>query len=352
MHYIMNKNTPVIEVETAKILNNTLCPCSLKLRSLSAKDVYSWLMHRALPSNRKNADKIYNSLGLNGQLNEISLMKHTHELSINDNYWIKSDNESINYEDISLFKNELNNSLSEIALTGQSNTTVNELTLSAEYTGQGTFPKCFVKEDNNIYMYKSGNIESIKNELYACYIAEVLGVRTTHYGYATLYNTECTKSKIVTNENTNWETAFIMSGFLKEYGYTPQSYAEKFLTKSYTDMIILDAIILNEDRHMKNWSFEFNSEDNSRICLAHSYDYNNAFRATEKTMTNLIFDDDGSPVNVLKAGRVAYKRYGTTLKLKELLERIDLDDIKINKEALKNRIKYILVNKDNQSDCY
>jgi hypothetical protein len=239
-----------------------------------------------------------------------------------------------------------------VALRGDDAFTITDRDISPEYTGQGTFPKCFVRESDGIYLYKSGTQTDIKNEIYAGYIAEVLGAKTIHYDFVNFNDVPCTKSKIYTNESINWETAFILSELMSEYKLTPQQYAQNQFCIDYSNMVILDGIILNADRHMKNWSLQFDS--NSNICtgLAPNYDYNNAFKADSKTCGNLIFDDNGKQVNILKAARLAYYKYGTTLRLQYLYEIIDNIDIPINKQALKNRILYITGQKDTQRDCY
>lgn len=353
MHYIMNKNTPVIEIETARILNMAKSPYALKLKNLTHNKINKWITHRALPLSRKNSDKIYKVLKLSRDNQEIDLMYLTHSLSINDNYWIVDESElgKIQYEEISLFRNSLNRAMYLVALRGDDGFTISNKEISAEYTGQGTFPKCFIRETDGVYLYKSGTPIEIRNEIYAGYIAELLGAKTVHYDYAKIENIECTKSKIYTNENINWETAFIISEFMNDYGHTPQSFAETQLTKEYSNMVILDAIILNDDRHMKNWAFETNADTNQIMGLAPNFDYNNAFRATSKTMSNLMFNGYKN-INILQAGREAYRKYGTTLRLEYLINIIDKLNLQINKTALKNRILYIIGQKDTQNDCY
>ena len=56
--------------------------------------------------------------------------------------------------------------------------------------------------------------------------------------------------------------------------------------------------------------------------------------------------------NILDAAKLAYYKYGTTLRLQYLYEILDNIDIPINKQALKNRILYITGQKDTQRDCY
>lgn len=350
----MNKNIPVIEIETAIILDWEMCPNALKLKNLTNSKVNKWLIHRALPLSRKNADKIYKTIGLSRDNQEIELLYLTHGLSINDNYWIASDKEinNVKYEDISLFRNSFSKAMYLVALRGDDGFTITDKEISAEYTGQGTFPKCFIRENDGIYLYKAGSNIEIKNEIFAGFIAELLGASTVHYEYVKLSGIDCTKTKIYNTEDINWETAFMLSEYFSIYKMSPQDYCCKFLSTPYSNMIILDGIILNDDRHMKNWAFEFRASDNSLIGLAPSYDYNNAFKATSKSLSSLMFDSRGKKVNILKAARIAYELYGTTLKLSYLYNILDSMVIDINKEALKNRILYITGQKDNQRDCY
>lgn len=354
MHYLMNKDTPVLEIETAKVLNYTSIPFSLKITDISYNKVYNWLMHRALPMTRKNADKIYMTLGLSRDNQELELLYATHALSINDNYWIADDRElgKLKYKDINIFTNSLNKSLYLVALKGNTNFTITDKNISAEYTGQGTYPKCFIRKEDGIYLYKNGTYNEIVNEIYAAYIAKILGFKSVEYRYETLDCLDCSVSKIVTGLNENWESAFIVSESCYENnGIIPQDFALSRYTIDYSNMIIFDAIILNDDRHMKNWSFSISVDDSNIQGIAHSYDYNRAFQANYKTMSNLIFNGNRK-LNLLSAAKYAYLNYGTSLNLELLYNNIDNINININKKSLRNRILYIIGKINNQNNCY
>lgn len=354
MHYIMNKNIPVLEIESGIVLNSTMLPLSLMVKKLTTKTVYNWINYRALQITRKNSEKIYKSVGLDSNNSAIELMYITNALSINDNFWIANDKEitTLKYEDINLFNNELNKELYQIALTGNGSIKVKDKILSAEYTGQGTYPKCFIKEQDGIYMYKTGTDIQIRNEIYAAYIAKLINFRSVNYEYKQFNKVNCSVSKIVTDIDENWEDAFIMSETLHDLtGLIPQDYAIKMFSLEYSNMIMFDALVLNSDRHMRNWAFSINTKENMIISLSTSYDYNNAFTGTPNTLSDLIFEGN-KKLNLLSAARKAYREIGTSLNLKYLYEIIDYIDLEINKNALKNRIQYIIGNKSNQYDCY
>lgn len=353
----MSKDIPVVEIETGKINSNatTLVPYSLQLgRRLTLDDTNDWLKERALPLSRKNADKIYKALRLPRDNMEKHLMYMTHSLSINDNYWVADETEigKVKYNDISIFKNSFNKAMYLIALRGDDGYTITDKEISAEYTGQGTFPKCFVRETDGIYMYKNSSDKGMYNEILSAKLADVLCFKSVKYEYSALGGIKCTKSKIVSDETVNWETALSLSEYFgKTEWKIPQDFALSSLTEEYCNMVIFDALVLNDDRHMKNWAFEFNADTNQLLGLAPSYDYNNTFIGDKNTMSLLIFNGQRN-VNILTAARIAYRDFYTTLDFNNLINYIDSEDLRINKQALKNRIKYIIGEKQNQNDCY
>ena len=354
LHYLMSKNIPVLEIETARILNLDMTPYALQLYNLDKHMVKSWISNRALPLSRKNAELIYMYTGLSREHEEFRLMCLTHGLSINDNYWIAGEDEigKIKYEDISIFKNSFNKAMYIVALKGEGKFTITDKNISAEYTGQGTFPKCFVREKDGIYLYKHSSDRGINNEIAAANIAKIAGLKTVDYEKATLYDVKCTKSKIVTNESVNWETAFDLIGYTDQFVWKiPQILAiDKFKIET-SNMAIFDGIVLNDDRHMKNWGFAFNADTNKTVGLTHSYDYNNCFSYGRPEMSNLIYDGL-KKMGVLRAARYAYFNYGTTLNINNIINYVNSYDLKIDRKRLLNRIAYIRGEKSNMNDCY
>lgn len=354
MHYIMNKDTVAIRIEDAKVINWDAVPLSLRLNQLDYAKISKWISYRALPLNRANSEKIYQVLNLHRDNSALELMYITHGLSINDNYWVANENElgRLKYGNINLFNNSLNEAMYLVALKGNTGFTIQDDTISAEYTGQGTYPKCFVREEDGIYLYKAGTLTDIKNEVYAAYIAKILGFNSVDYQYKKFNGVDCSVSRIVTNLHENWEDAFNMSEAMHDrFGGIPQEFAAEFFKEQYSNMIIFDALVLNDDRHMKNWAFSINADTNKIQGIATSYDYNKAFTATSKSYSNLIFDGYRK-LNLLSAAKKAYRELKNTLNIEGLYYSIDNLNIDINKKALKNRLDYIVGYKNNQYDCY
>lgn len=350
----MNKDTAVLEIETGKYIDYYKCPIGLMLQENEDihASVFRWIMNRAAHFDRRNIKAIYNTVGLRGPGQESELMYLTHSLSINDNFWIADEKEvgQLQYSDISLFRNNFASEVYRAALLNE-DVTNDKLEVSPEYTGQGSYRKCFIKENNEIYIIKSQDATEIMNEILACYIAELMGIKTVHYDHIKFSGLDCTKSKILTNEQLNWESAFSVSGALTLRGQTPQEYMMQHYAVDFCNMIIFDALVLNADRHMKNWSFEIDAESNVIRGLSPSYDYNKAFEADSKTTSTLIFDNN-KRLNILEAGRYTYNNYSCSIDLCGLYDIVDGLNVKMNKQAFKNRIAYIIGRKDSQRDCY
>ena len=349
----MNKDTPVICIESGAVLDWKMCPKSLALEDLSVDKIYKWLSNRALPLSRKNADKIYQVMGLPRE-DYLGLMYITHSLSITDNFWIAEDKEigKIKYSDINIFDNSFSQAMYLVALRGADGFSIQEKIISPEFTGQGTYPKCFIRESSEIFLCKNQTMKEIQNEVIAGHIAEVVNLRSALYSYRRVYDLDCSVSKIISSKNTNWETAFDITEAMERLtGQIPQDFAANRFKNAYTDLAIFDGIILNDDRHMKNWAFETDGETNNLIGIAPSYDYNKAFKATGETMSQLIFDGF-KRINILRAAREAYRMFGTNLDIYGLAANIEnLPDV-INKRALENRINYILGYRNSANGCY
>ena len=61
--------------------------------------VNSFLERRSIPQNRNNIDEILFNLGLN-EYNMLDILKKTHGVSFDDFWWIKFENEDLNWKDV------------------------------------------------------------------------------------------------------------------------------------------------------------------------------------------------------------------------------------------------------------
>ena len=67
----------------------------------------------------------------------------THAVGVNDSFWIKSDNENIDWKDVSLYKNKWNEVISRLAFEGAGIPIEDFSSTSPELVCDGSFRKCF-----------------------------------------------------------------------------------------------------------------------------------------------------------------------------------------------------------------
>lgn len=353
VYYLMHKDTLVLRLNDGRIANHQFVPYPLKPKSetgfVNTNMLNKWVRKRAIPLSRKNANKIYMAMGMPRENFERELMLITHALSINDNYWIASEQEvgQLHWKDINLYNNKLSNSLCQLVFTGSGPATITDNTLSAEFTGQGTFAKCFTRGSNGrLSIYKQGTNKEIAAEVLASYIGRVLGIPCIEYKYEPLYGIDASVSEIYTNEAISWESAFWFTTYTESIsGLNIYDFASKHMTYMYYTMILLDGLVLNEDRHLQNWSIQLSGEDNSIQGMAPLYDFNKAFSGDSKTMSQFI-----PGKNILSAARDAED----ILKLDLITSLVPIVDNlpKSWQEPFYNRIEYISRKRQNQSYCY
>lgn len=348
--YLMHKDSIVVDLKSGLIVNKQLVPYALysKDKQLLESEIYKWLSKRATPLNRKNADKIYQAVGQLREKAELGLMLQTHALSINDNYWIasKKDSDSLSWDNINLYRNKISNSLMQLAFTGSGPANITDSELSPEFTGQGTYAKCFRRTSTGLEICKQGTIEEIWAELYSSIGCRLLGIPCVEYRAGKLFGIQASISTIATNEQVSWVSAFDFAHFVEEaYNEYIYNFAEKWFKVMYYALILIDGLFLNEDRHLQNWLIQVSGDTNEIQGMAPLYDFNKSFTGDSKSKSNFI-----ERKNLLSAAREANKvlRLDLISGLSPLISKIS----SIWQDSFYNRILYIMGTKSNQNNCY
>lgn len=348
--YLMHKDSIVVDLKSGLIVNKQLVPYALysKDKQLLESEIYKWLSKRATPLNRKNADKIYQAVGQLREKAELGLMLQTHALSINDNYWIasKKDSDSLSWDNINLYRNKISNSLMQLAFTGSGPANITDSELSPEFTGQGTYAKCFRRTSTGLEICKQGTIEEVWAELYSSIGCRLLGIPCVEYRAGKLFGIQASISTIATNEQVSWVSAFDFAHFVEEaYNEYIYNFAEKWFKVMYYALILIDGLFLNEDRHLQNWLIQVSGDTNEIQGMAPLYDFNKSFTGDSKSKSNFI-----ERKNLLSAAREANKvlRLDLISGLSPLISKIS----SIWQDSFYNRILYIMGTKSNQNDCY
>ena len=116
--YLMNKNTKVALIEyntTYDIITKIYNICNIEYAPLSlknaekdksknlAKELNKWFKGRGIPAWRKDIENLLQKLEISGVE---ELLNKAFALSLSDQYWIKQENDKIEWKDINFFEND------------------------------------------------------------------------------------------------------------------------------------------------------------------------------------------------------------------------------------------------------
>ena len=127
-------------IEIVNILNVNLLPISLP-KTPNNEDLKKWIDNRKLPTHRKYAKKILDSVGID----EKDLMGYINVslgLSLNDSLWIVPSNKDYQWRDFNLYDNKFSEAL-KLAAFGINSKNLDGISLSPELTTNGALPKCW-----------------------------------------------------------------------------------------------------------------------------------------------------------------------------------------------------------------
>ena len=250
--------------------------------SLTGDSIAKWLKSRTIPKNRAYVHNFLSKCNLN--LNRpMNIIKVSKGLSLNDCYWVVEEGFSGTFEKYNLYDNRFSRVLALIAFTGYGSSVRSSLASCPEFTTNGMLPKCWRRVNGEIKLYKGGTSGASNTgnepycEYYAAQIAKELGISAIDYGLSKWEGELCSTCVLFTSK----EYAFLPVGKVVTSGgmEAVTSYYEKMgaaYSKALADMLVLDAIICNTDRHFGNFGFLVDNRTNEIVAPAPLFDHGNS----------------------------------------------------------------------------
>ena len=250
-------------------------PLDLEVTDLSLK---RWLEKRTIPRNRAYVSNFLARLGLN-EKDTKGIIDICQGLSLNDSYWVVKEGCTDLFRDKNLYTNSFNTNIASIAFTGYGSYTRSTFRSSPEFTTNGMLAKSWRRIKGNVVLYKSGT-EGFANsglepysEFYASQIARKMELNHIDYDLSKWKGKLCSTCVLFTSE----DVSFIPIGRLVKNGGIDVviTYYKKIGDDFYqelVDMLVFDAVILNEDRHFGNFGLLIDSHTNKIIASAPIFD--------------------------------------------------------------------------------
>ena len=270
---LMNKNTPIVSLdideqtlyikEIDDIYNSEYKPYGIK--NLNKKQITDWLLARKIPASRDNIDDILDNLKISST-NE--LVFKAFGLSLSDQYWLKPNDSNINWKDINFFDNDFSDDMGKFLFEDYKD--ISSLK-TPDNTSNGDLKKSWKIINNKRVLLKAGrppyNQEPF-NEVLASEICKRLDFDYIEYKSYIINGKYYSGSENFISKNTELVSAWDLikdrqkPNHMNYYDFYLDISKELGLDvkKEVDDMIVLDYIINNEDRHFRNFGLIRNVE--------------------------------------------------------------------------------------------
>lgn len=224
----------------------------------------SWFKGRGIPAWRQNIEKLLERLNV---VSPTELLNKAYGLSLSDQYWIKGERQNLKWKDINFFMNDFEyKDYLDISLNYNSRESSTRISLhSPNNTTDGMVKKGWIidKDNNRVLVkgtYSISGLEPI-NEWLASRICKRLDLDYCNYTLDILRGQLVSKCKnfltkdeeiISASDIMNLEKNDNVSDY-ERYVSILESHGIKDVKKKLSDMYIVDYLMLNTDRHMKNY---------------------------------------------------------------------------------------------------
>lgn len=246
-------------------------------------------------------------------------LQMSHALGLNDTLWVRPEVSTLRWADISLYANPFNDIAARTAFEAESRWPRPSST-SPEFTMDGSYPKCWRKETDGILMYKTGStgLEPYA-EFMAAQIAKTMqDVRVIEYGLKKSKSRLCSTCRLFTDEST---------GFVPAARLLPQNAPHNMTNaldlcsglgfgQEFCDMVVLDAITFNQDRHMYNFGFLVDNDTFRIKSFAPLFDFNVSMLCFA---TNMDLETDAALAGYFERNDVGHKLGGDFVEVAQAL---------------------------------
>jgi len=288
----MHKNFPVVDMEIDEtgyiaklrdLFDERRLPVGTGVTSagIDRKAINDWWTGRSIPASRDGLNEALMSIGISSP---ILLLEKCYGLSLSDQYWICPKGSGLTWENVNFFQNDFSKDMGEI-LFGHDPPDRDIISLmSPDNTSDGWLRKKWIIVDGKRYLMKGGSgyfQQEPFNEVIAGAIMRRLGIDHVNYTLTFDGNRPYSLCENFITPETELISAWRILQTQKQPNH--RSLRDHFLICCETfgipgvkdaldQMMIVDYIIVNEDRHLNNFGLVRNAETLEWIGFAPVFD--------------------------------------------------------------------------------
>ena len=309
-------------VENIHVENVAMLPKTIKQDDLQ-ETLTHWIKKRKVPKNREFSEKLvwtYRHATTEALMDYVDVSL---ALSLNDTYWVvpHSTDNSYTWDKYNLYENSFDEAITAVAFDGLS-LKVSAITSSPEYTTNGMLKKCWHKEEDKIYLYKAssrpyanGGKEAF-SEYYMAQIAQTMGFNAIAYDLKMFHNTLVSSCELFTSQKEGYLPIYYC---LNEEARKTQrlellsEIAKIYTNNAFTDLMVFDAMIYNQDRHLGNFGMLIDNDTGKLLKPAPIFD-------NGLSMINFLTQDELKTMKETLSQKEGYFGYGFDEQMRIFIE--------------------------------
>jgi hypothetical protein len=311
LYTLMHKNIPTMDIEIDEILggvthirdihNAEHLPVGVTVKDRAALN--DWWVGRSIPASRMGLREALETLKISSSR---LLLTKCFGLSLSDQYWVCRENSNLEWEKVNFFTNAFSEDIGKI-LFGQTPDNTEISLMSPDNTSDGWLKKKWIIADGKRCLVKGGSGESLQepfNEVLASAICERLGIESVPY--SVIWEKEQPFSiceNFITPETELVSAWHILQTQKQENNVSRyQHYVNCCKTLGINNiidklnkMLVLDYLIMNEDRHFNNFGAVRNAETLEWVGAAPIFDSGTSMWHNKDISRMLMRNDDSKP---------------------------------------------------------
>lgn len=275
MYYLLNKNKVIAEFEVTEFDTINIKEVFTTLPEWIS-DLRTFIVNRRAPKHRENIEEL---LKISGCDTNKGFLDVSHALSLIDTFWAKPINSNLTWEDVSLYTHPFNETIAKTAFEGGLHGLEFSST-SPEYGTDGTYAKCWVRENGQIKLLKRGSSGACNaglepySEFYASQLAKFFTDDFVSYGLRSKHGRILSVCDIFTSEQFGFLPYAAVDRNNSIYETVIELMSKYNLDDQVRKMFVFDSIIMNEDRHKNNFGFMVDNDKQEIVGMAPWFDHN------------------------------------------------------------------------------
>lgn len=203
-------------------------------------------------------------------------------VSLTDTFWMRRAGSGLSWGSVSLFHNAFDDAVARIAFDGVGMYGRQFSSTSPEFGTSGSFDKCWVRESDGPHLVKRGSA-GFANAGFEPYAEKLCSdiliaaqVRRVDYTLRTYHGKLASDCPLFTSEELGFVSAFRMFDHGLETKRVLEFCAAHGGEESFREMMVMDAVCANVDRHAGNYGFIVDNATGKVRGMAPLFDHNMA----------------------------------------------------------------------------